>query len=145
MATITPPDYSALAGIPAQGSDTINVAPEGLITGHLPALLTEDMTYAASQTIAARTVVGLDGNGDIIPAVLDTTAAIGITVIAVTTPGSGTKKAAPIYRAGCFNPAMLTYDATYNTAEKKLEAFRGAPSPTNILIRPVATDTIVLP
>ncbi len=145
MATYQGTNLAPLAGIPSQGSDTINATPEGLITGDIPALVTEDMTFAASQTIEAWTVVGLDGTGDIVPAVLGTTAAIGITVCKVVTPASGTKKAAPIYRQGVFNPAMLAWDATYNTDEKKLEAFRGAPTPTNIIVRPVKTASVTLP
>jgi hypothetical protein len=145
MATITLTDRSASAGIPSQDTDTITAALEGLITGSEPAVLTEDMTVALSQTLAAWTVVGVDGSGNIIPAVLGTTAAIGITVIAATTPGSGGLKAIPIYRAGCFNPNLLVWDATYNTAEKKLEAFRGAVTPTNIILRAPKTGTVTLP
>jgi len=145
MATINPPDLTALAGIPSQGSDVINATPEGFITGDIPAVVTEDMTFAASQNIPARTPVGLDGSGDLIPAVLGTTPAIGMTVIAVVTPGSGAKKAAPVYRSGTFNPALVNWPASYDTDEKKLEAFRGAPTPTTIIMRPVKTGTVTLP
>ena len=147
MATITPPDLAKLAGIPSQGSDTILVTPEGLITGNVPDVLTEDMTVAASQNIPAYTAVGFDGSGNIIKAVLGTTAAIGFAVHDIVTDASGTLKAFPIYRAGCFNPDFLLWDATYNTAEKKkkLEAFRGAPSPTNIIMRPIKSATVTLP
>lgn len=145
MANITPLDQSKYAGIPGQSSDAIFVTPEGLLTGHLPAVLTEDMTIAASQTLLAYTPVGLDGSGNLIKAVLGTTQAIGIIVHDVVTDASATLKSIPVYRAGCFNPAMLNWDASYNTDEKKLEAFRGAPSPTQIVIRPVKTATVVLP
>lgn len=148
MATITPPDLSALAGIPAQGSDVINATPEGFITGDIPAVSTEDMTFAASQNIPARTPVGFDGSGDLVPAVLgggSPIPAIGMTVIAVVTPGSGAKKAAPVYRSGTFNPALVNWPASYDTDEKKLEAFRDAPTPTVIIMRPVKTGTVTLP
>lgn len=143
MANIAIPDTSATPGLVAQGSDTITAVDIALITGNEPAYMEEDMTVALSQTLAAYTVVGLDGSGDIIPAVLGTTAAIGITLFAVTTPGSGAKKAVPILRAACVNPDKLVWDATYNTVEKKLEAFRGAPSPTDIIVRPIKTATVV--
>lgn len=143
MATITIPDISSTPGLVAQGADTIVGADVALITGNEPAYLTEDMTVALSQTLAAYQVVGLDGSGNIIPAVLGTTQAIGITLFPVTTPGSGALKAVPILRAACLNPDKLVYDATYNTVEKKLEAFRGAPSPTDIVVRPVKTATVV--
>jgi hypothetical protein len=273
MATYTGPNYAATAGIPAQNSDTIGLTPEGLITGSEPALVTEDMTIAASQTIAEWTPVGLNGAGDIVPVTTPNRAAgvqasgaltfsgtgtaadtitvgttvytlraapmtvanevkigasaaetaanfaaaingdagsgslygsltvphpdvfaridasgvvglvakvegaagnaiastetgtntsfgaatltggkdrvgvvpIGITVKAIVTTGSATLSASPIYRSGCFNPAMINWPASFTTLEQKLEAFRNAPSPTTILMRPVKAATVVLP
>ncbi|TIN32917.1 MAG: hypothetical protein E5Y25_30290 [Mesorhizobium sp.] len=40
-----------------------------------------------------------------------------------------------IYRAGNFNPDALNWDASFNTDDKREAAFRGAPAPTNILVR----------
>ncbi len=145
MATYTPSDLAKTAGIPSQASDTIAVLPEGLITGHFPAVSTEDMTVAASQTIPAYTPVGLDGSGNIVPAVSGTTQAIGIVVHDVVTPSGTPLKGFPIWRTGVFNPAMLAWPASYDTDEKKFEAFRGAPTPTAIIIRPVKTGTVTLP
>lgn len=66
---ITPPNYSDLAGIPSQSSDTINVLLEGLITGNEPALLSVDRVFALNQgVIPARTPVGADANGDLVVA-----------------------------------------------------------------------------
>jgi hypothetical protein len=145
MTTITPPDYSASAGIPTQWQDDIAVTLEGFVTGNEPAVLTTDRLVAASQTILARTPVGLDGSGNLVPAISGTTQAIGLTVTDVTTDSSGTLKGAPIYAAGCFNPAMINWPASYDTAAKQFGAFRGAPTPTNIVIRAVKTATVVLP
>lgn len=144
MATYTPQDYAKTAGIPSQNSDVIAVAPEGLITGSFPEVSTEDMTIAASQTIPAYTPVGLDGSGNIVPAVSGTTQAIGIVVHDVVT-GVAPLKGFPIWRTGVFNPAMLAWPASYDSDEKKLEAFRGAPTPTQIIMRPVKTSTVTLP
>lgn len=143
MATFTIPDTSATPGLVAQGSDIITAVDVALITGNEPAYMEEDMTVALSQTLVAYQAVGLDGSGNIIPAVLGTTAAIGITLHAITTPGSGALKAVPILRAACVNPAKLVFDATYDTDEKKREAFRGAPTPTNMIVRPIKTATVV--
>lgn len=272
MATITPPDLTALAGIPSQSSDTINPTPEGFISGDLPAVTTEDLVFAYSQTILARTPVGFDTNGDLVPAVAGSTAgtpasgqatfsgvgtandtitigsitytlkasvtttanevkigataletiqnlvaainggpgagtvygsatvpnadvtarvdsstilgvaanasgvagnsiastksstaiswgastltggkdgggvrAIGLTVIAVTTPASGTKKGAPIYRSGCFNPDLINWPASYDTTAEKMKAFHGAPTPTAIILRAPKAATVSLP
>ena len=144
MATYTPSDYAKMAGIPAQNSDVIAVAPEGLITGSFPEISTEDMTFAASQTVPAYTPVGLDGSGHLVPAVSGTTQAIGIVVHDVVT-GASPIRGFPVWRTGVFNPAMLAWPASYDTDEKKLEAFRGAPSPTQIIMRPVKTGTVTLP
>jgi len=145
MVTITTPDRAKTAGIPTQWKDDIAVTAEGFIVGDNPMVVTEDMTYAANQTIAARTPVGFDGSGNLVPAVSATTPAVGFTIIDIVTPASGPLKAAPTYRAGTFNPALAVWPASYDTLEKKLEAFRGAPTPTNIIMRPVATMAVPQP
>lgn len=144
MATINIPDTSSVTpGLVAQGDDTITANDIALVTGSEPAILQTDETFAASQDIPAYTPVGYNNDGDLVPAVLGTTEAIGITIIRVVTPASGAKKAAPIYRAGCFNPAKLNWPASYDTPLKKRNAFKGAPTPTNILIREIKTATVV--
>lgn len=272
MATITPPDLTGLAGIPSQGSDTINPTPEGFVTGDIPAIFTEDLTFALNQSIPARTPVGFDANGDLtiasagassavvatgqltfsgtgtandtvtigsttytLKASVTTTAnevkiggtsaetaanliaainggagagsvygsdtvahpdvtaradtslivglaanvpgaagnsiattesgsntsfgaatltggrdsagirAVGLTVIAVTTPGSGAKKGAPIYRGGCFNPNLINWPASYDTTAEKMRAFHGAQTPTNIVLRAPKSATVAAP
>lgn len=145
MVTITTPDRAKTAGIPSQWKDDAVVTAEGFVVGDNPSIVTEDMTFAASQNIPARTPVGFDASGNLIPAVLGTTAAVAFTIIDVVTPASGPLKAAPVYRAGTFNPALANWPASYDTAEKRLEAFRGAPTPTNIIMRPVTTMAVPQP
>jgi hypothetical protein len=60
--------------------------------------------------------------------------ALGVLITPVAT-GAGETTRAPIYRAGNFNPAALTWHASFADAASKAAAFRDAPSPTNILIR----------
>ncbi len=71
--------------------------------------------------------------------------AVGLTIVAVVTPGSGTKKGAPIYRAGCFNPDLINWPASYDTLAEKMKAFHGAPTPTNIVLRAPKSATVSLP
>lgn len=144
MTSFIAPDRTWDAGVPQQYSDSFLVTPEGLITGETPRQFVVDMTAALNQTIAAYTPVGLDGSGDIIPAVFGTTQAIGILVYPVVA-GATNKPVARVLRAGCLNPAMIAWPASYNTAERRLEAFNGAPSPTQIVVRGLATYTPVLP
>ena len=73
---------------------------------------------------------------------LPVTRAIGILLTDVTTGPSGTKKGAPVYRAGCFNPDALTWGASFSTDLEKFSAFRGAPSPTSIIIRRPKTASV---
>lgn len=59
---------------------------------------------------------------------------IGVTCVEiVTTAGVATK--GPIFYAGCFNPNKLNWHASFNTDAKKRQAFRGSPTPTNIVIK----------
>lgn len=131
-----PTNMAQLAGFPGQWSDTIAPVAEGLIVGETPAVVVQDMVMAASQTILAYTAVGFDGSGNLVPAISGTTQAIGITLYDIVTPASPVQ-GVPILVQGCLNKDMITWPASYNTDEKKLEAFRGAPSPTSIVVRKV--------
>lgn len=71
--------------------------------------------------------------------------AIGILVAAITTGAGGEFKGAPVYRAGVFNPLALVWDASFSTEAEKLAAFRGAPTPTNIIMRRPKTATVATP
>lgn len=150
MTTYTGPDRSYNAGVPEQWSDDFAVTPEGLITGEYPAQLVQDLPTAASQTLAAYTVVGLDSNGRVVPAVQADEAspvqAIGILMYPVTS-GAGEYPVARVLRSACINPlwANLVWDASYNTNAEKMNAFEGAPSPTQIVTRPLAHYTPVAP
>lgn len=144
MANFTGPNRAWDAGVPEQWSDNFLVTAEGLITGETPRQFVEDMTAALNQTIAAYTAVGLNAQGDIVPAVNGTTQAIGILVYPVVA-GATNKPVARVLRAGCLNPAMIAWPASYDTDEKKLEAFRGAPTPTQIVVRGLSSYTPVLP
>lgn len=145
---VTIPSRAQTAGIPRQHDDVIVAADIYLITGNEPAVMTKDEIYAFNQDIDALTVVGKNAAGEIVPAVLDTgTPAnsikpIGISIIDVVTGGTGEKKGAPIYRAGCFNPDALVWPASFDTEAKKQAAFEGSPSPTNIILRRPKTHTV---
>ena len=49
-------------------------------------------------------------------------------------------KSYPIRRTGVYNPDMLNWPASYDTAEKKLEAFRAARESTVPLLRMMTED-----
>lgn len=142
MATINPLKGDLLAGVAAQSSDIVNAQEESFVTGDAPAQSWMLLPAAAAQTFAARQVVGLNGSGKVIPAVLGTTAAIGYIVYA---PSGATvlDQMVSVMRQGVYNPNLLVFDATYNTAEKKRLAFEGAPSPTSIILRAPETMTAV--
>ncbi len=149
MATINPPYDAHRAGVPSQWTDTINPVAEGLIVGETPAVVTEDMTVAASQTITSVYVpVGFDGSGNLVPAVWDATyasagvRAVGVLLRPITTPASPVQ-GQPVLRQGCLSMDLIAWPASFDTDEKKLEAFRGAPTPTAIVVRKVRAGSIV--
>lgn len=139
MATI--PYSSQGAGIPAQWTESLADSDVALITGHEPAILTVDHPVADSQTLSALEVVGFNASGELVPAEYDATYAsagvrpIGVAIIAITTATPASQPGLPVYRAGCFNPDALVWDASFDTDAKKFNAFAGAPTPTNIIIR----------
>lgn len=140
---INAPYDAHMAGVPHQWEDSIGAVAEGLIVGETPAVVTEDMTVAASQTITTPYVpVGFDGSGNLVPAVSGTTQAIGLLLRPITTPASPVQ-GQPVLRQGCLNMDMIAWPASYDTDEKKLEAFRGAPTPSSIVVRRVRAGSIV--
>lgn len=139
---LTPQRGDLTAGLAGSWAEDVNAPPELLITGDVPAISHTDENVAASQTLAALTVVGFDGSGRLIPAVLGTTPAIGVLVYAITTGVGETDKYVGVYRSGVFNPRLLVWDATYGTDLQKAKAFEGAPSPTRIIIRAPRTLTV---
>lgn len=143
MATLTPPNEPWKAGFPGQSSDQVNPVAQGLIVGETPAVVMEDMTIAANQTIAAMyTPVGYDASGDLIPAEHGVTQAIGILMRPITT-GAAPIQGIEVMRQACLNMDLIAWPASYDTDEKKLEAFRGAHTPTAIVVRRVRAGAIV--
>ena len=138
---INPRNGDLTAGIAGQWSETINAEAPLLVTGDAPAMATMELPAAAAQTFVAHQLVGFNGSGKLIPAVLGTTAAIGYVVYA---PSAATvlDQLVAVMRQGVFNPDALVFDATYDTDEKKRLAFEGAPSPTSIILRKPQTMTV---
>lgn len=92
----------------------------------------DDYPTAATTDLAAFSVVGLNATGDLALALNDKTVqAIGVLMTPVS-PTAGVAGTAAVALDGCFNPAALVWDATYDDDAKKAAAFRGAPSPTQI-------------
>ena len=138
---INPLKGDLTAGVAGKWSETINPEDTSLVTGDAPALSWMLLPAAATQTFVAHQVVGLNGSGKLVPAVLGTVEAIGFISYA---PSAVTTldQMIGVVRQGVFNPDRLVWDATYDTDEKKRMAFEGAPSPTSIIIRKPQTMTV---
>lgn len=135
--TITPQSHLT-GGIAAQSSDTILADQVDIYGGDTPAVFATVETVLTGQVIAARTVVGFDGSGKIIPAVEGVTAAVGILPYAVDST-AGDIVGESIWRGGNFKPSALVWDASYGTDALKAKAFEGAPSPTQIVMTETRT------
>lgn len=145
--TVTVPTQDANVGIPSTWTESIT-APVGLpfLSSH-PAPLSRSHVVAASQTLAAWTVVGLNSSGKLVPAVVDLVSPansvkpIGVLAHAVTTTVADEGYGATVYRVGHFNMDRLVWPASFNTDALKLAAFEGVPSPTQIVVGRPATYT----
>lgn len=142
--TITPKNGDLTAGIAGQYAEDIARDHDPIITGDLPAFgVTTDETAASGNDLEARTVVGFDANGKIVPAdISDADPAnhiVAVGVLAYAVDASAADAPAHVWRTGCLNPEMLVWPASYDTDAKKAKAFEGAPSPTQIIIRKIAT------
>ena len=103
------------------------------VAGTEIALADEIMTVAASQDLKFLQAVALDATGNVIAAEQGEPA-IGIMPIPVKT-AAGETVTAQVIRAGVFDPEALVFDDSYATFAEKAEAFRGAPAPTNIILK----------
>lgn len=149
MATINPQNGDLTAGVAGQSSDIINASPNPLVTGDSPQLYTEPLPVAANMVLAARAVVGFDASGNIIPSVYDgvtpanNVQSIGFVMYAIDTTGEAAGAVeVEVVRGGVFNPDLLVWTAGFATDPIRRAAFRGAPTPTNIIIRKPTTMTV---
>lgn len=137
----TTPNLAQSAGIPTQWTEALATSDKALITGHEPAVMTKDELVADSTVLSALHVVGFNASKELVPAVWDATYAengvrpVGIAVLPITVATPSSQPGIPTYRAGCFNPDALVWDASFGTEAKKMSAFEGAPAPTNIILR----------
>lgn len=89
----------------------------------------------AEQTFKYLEVVGLDNTGALVKATAVGGAArpIGVLTADITIPANTAGKKIPVYRGGHFNIDRLIWPAAFDTDAKKLAAFKGAVSPTQIV------------
>lgn len=110
-----------------------NAAVVRLINGTEIQVAGEILTVAESQDIEYLAPVAMDADDNVIVAVSGEPA-IGIAMAPVATD-AGETKTVHVLRAGVLNPEALAWDASYDTAAKRASAFRGAPAPTNIIVK----------
>lgn len=130
---VTPIPYPALGVAKFEQMDTW--LQSFLFAGSDTPPRTYPYTVAPNTVIAQFQVVGLNGSGQLIPAVRGTTQAIGVASVAITTAVGDSAESIPVYFSGCFNGNALVYDASYSTTAFQQNAFAGAPAPTQITIR----------
>lgn len=138
------PNQEGTLGIPSQYSETISNPLGPLFLSSHPDPLSMDHLVEASQTLAAFTVVGLNASGRLVAATATGSPAvkpIGVLAHPVTSPAGTNYVGAKVYRAGHFNHKRLVWDSTFNTDALKINAFEGAPTPTQIRIGTPRTYT----
>lgn len=118
---------STQVGIPAFETDSYGAA-EPLITTSKH-ITTGVEKIGANTNLPAHAVVARDASGNLILAVQGAAAKpVGITTVAVAT-GAGVSTTTEVYKSGGFNPDALTWDASFDTADKKVRAFEGSLAP----------------
>lgn len=111
-----------------------------LLAGNHPELAPAyGFPLANDTTFAQFSVVGLDGSGELALAVTgsvdpeDDIQGIGVLAHAASLGGTGSGTG-QVWYSGCFNMDALVWDDSFDTDAKKEAAFRGAPTPTNIIV-----------
>lgn len=106
-----------------------------LFNSAIPEPVTEDFSVGPNTVLPAFSVVGLSGGNLVLAQTSGTPVVpIGVTTAPVAT-GAGQTDRIAIYRQANLNPDALTWHADYDTDAKRAAAFRGSPTPTNIIIR----------
>ncbi|MFC3724398.1 head decoration protein [Neoaquamicrobium sediminum] len=111
-----------------------------LLSGNHPPLAPGyPMRVDADQALSQFHVVGLDADGDLVPATWNADPALAVKAIGVVTQAvvgnSDGTTTVPVFYSGCFNPDALVWDASFDTEGKKMTAFNGSPTPTTITLR----------
>lgn len=106
---------------------------ERLFNGVAPVVSTGTHRIAASQTIRYREPVMFNDDKELVPAVYGTPS-VGISLADVVTDADDVKTL-EIIRGGCLNPAGIVWPASYDTHAKRMSAFEGAPTPTQIKLQ----------
>lgn len=116
-------------GIPSQSSDTIGAKPAPIFLSSHPEAISFSNEVAASQTLAALQVVGVNSAGRLVKATYDADPEVAINPVgvlaeAITTSSSTSYKGALVWKTGHFNLDRLVWDASFDTEAKKLAAIR---------------------
>lgn len=119
-------------GIPS-AEFRVNAPAVRLINGTEINIAGEVLTVAESQDVAYLAPVAFDADSNIVVAESGTPA-IGVAMKPVATL-AGETATVEVLRAGVLNPDALAWDESYDTAAKRAAAFRGAPAPTNIIVK----------
>lgn len=120
-----------IPGIPS--SETVDLSTVRLINGTEIQIASEILNVAFDQDIKYLSPVALNASGELVTATLGTPA-IGVATVPVVTDADDVKTLMVI-RAGVLNPEALAWDDSYVTDSDKASAFRGAPAPTNIIVK----------
>ena len=119
---------------PFKSTDTVLPAAVDFISGDFPPAMGFPMVVEVGATITVGMVLEDNGSGALQPAVFGSgNPVLGVALSGVT--AAAANRSVLLARTGVFDPALLTWDATFDTDAKKLAAFEAAPSPTQIVLR----------
>jgi len=108
-----------------------------LLAGDFPELQAAfSVLLADSLSLPQFCVVALDNAGKLVRATATGNKPIGVLAHATVSGAGNTTVRGPVWFSGCFAlEGPLVWDASFNTDDLKLTAFRGAPTPTQIVVR----------
>lgn len=120
-------------GIPKFESETYQ-GPVSPVISDTPPLVTIPAVVPADSSFSIYQAVELDASGELVPAVQGVNEANAILTGDVVT-GAGETTTIDVYVQGCFDPAMLVWDVSYDSDAKKDAAFFGHSAPHNIVLK----------
>lgn len=120
-----------IPGLPEATFTTID--PDNrLINGYEIMVTAETLTVAPAQEIEYLAPVSFNEDDELVNAVAGTPA-VGIAMFPITTETE--TRTVSVMRSGVVNPEAIAFGPSYDTAAKRAAAFRGAPAPTNFLVK----------
>lgn len=143
MVIETPRNQEQYAGLASQWSDTVTGGHEHLYLSDSPMPVIVDWPFALDQTVPIYTPLMWNEAATALVPATQGTPAVAINLKEMVVGDTGEMPGSPVVIQAKLNMAALSWDDSYATDAQKFNAFRGAETPTSIIVGTVYRGAVV--